>query len=88
MDRDGAMTGYDIALTKAVTDRVGIPVIASGGAGSVQHMADAYFKGGAQAALIASLVHDGHMTCDQIKKELAVLDVPVRLARGHKSYAA
>jgi cyclase len=80
MDRDGAMTGYDIALTKAVTERVGIPVIASGGAGSVEHIADAYFKAGAQAALIASLVHDGHTTCDKIKEELSSLGVPVRPA--------
>jgi imidazole glycerol-phosphate synthase subunit HisF len=88
MDRDGAMTGYDIALTEAVTDLVGIPVIASGGAGSVQDIADAYFLAGAQAALIASLVHDGHTTCDKIKSELAKLDVPVRLTHGIQRYAA
>jgi cyclase len=88
MDRDGAMTGYDIALTKAVTERVGIPVIASGGAGSVQHIADAYFQAGAQAALIASLVHDGHTTCDKMKEELAALGVPVRISHRKRIYAA
>ncbi len=82
MDRDGTMDGYDIPLTKAVTETVGIPVIASGGAGSVQHIADAYFKGGAQAALIASLLHDHHTTCDQIKVELAELGVPIRPPQG------
>lgn len=82
MDRDGAMTGYDLALTRAVTDAVGVPVIASGGAGSVQDIADAYTQGHAHAALIASLVHDGHTTCDRIKRELAAMGVPVRLAEG------
>jgi cyclase len=79
MDRDGAMTGYDIALTRAVTDAVNIPVIASGGAGSVKDIADAFTEGHAQAALIASLVHDGHTTCDEIKSELAEIGIPVRI---------
>jgi cyclase len=82
MDRDGAMTGYDLALTRAVTDMVNIPVIASGGAGSVQDIANAYTEGHASAALIASLVHDGHTTCDKIKAELDLMGVPVRVPIG------
>jgi cyclase len=88
MDRDGTMDGYDLALTRAVTDRIGIPVIASGGAGSVSHIADAYHKAGAQAALIASLVHDGHTTCDLIKDELAASGIPVRHQPGELKNAA
>jgi imidazole glycerol-phosphate synthase subunit HisF len=79
MDADGMMTGYDIPLTRAVTDRVSIPVIASGGAGTADHVADAFTKGNASAALISSMVHYGHMTVREIKENLASRGLPVRL---------
>jgi cyclase len=78
MDADGMMTGYDLPLTRAVTDLVNIPVIASGGAGSPQHIYDAIHEGGAQAALVSSIVHYGHHTIREIKDFLAARDVPVR----------
>ncbi len=67
MDRDGTQIGYDLALTRAVAERVGIPVIASGGAGTPQHCLEALVEGRADAALIASMVHDGHYTIADIK---------------------
>ena len=89
MDRDGTLGGYDLALTKAVGETVGIPVIASGGAGSVKDIADAYTEARADAALIASLVHDGHTTCDKIKAELAgTYGIPVRRQHGAQVYAS
>ena len=71
MDADGMMTGYDIPLTRAVTNRVSIPVIASGGAGTIEHVANAFTEGHAQAALISSMVHYGHTTVGKIKSDLA-----------------
>jgi cyclase len=79
MDGDGAMMGYDIPLTKAVTDSVSIPVIASGGAGTIEHIGEAWTKCGAQAALIASIVHYGHATIGEIKQKLHESGIPVRL---------
>ena len=67
MDRDGTQVGYDLELTRTVADMVQIPVIASGGAGSPQHCLEAVTEGHADAALIASLVHDGHYTIEDIK---------------------
>lgn len=78
MDRDGTQIGYDLELTKAVVSRVGIPVIASGGAGTPQHCLDAVTTGQADAALIASVVHDGHYTINEIKAFLADRGVCVR----------
>jgi cyclase len=78
MDRDGTQIGYDIALTRAVAERVSIPVIASGGAGTPQHCLEAVTDGRADAALIASMVHDGHYTIAQIKAYLAEHGVCVR----------
>jgi imidazole glycerol-phosphate synthase subunit HisF len=78
MDADGMMTGYDIPLTKAVTSRVSIPVIASGGAGTVDHIADAFTKANSSAALISSMVHYGHTTVDKIKEDLAGRGLHVR----------
>ncbi len=78
MDRDGQQTGYDIALTKAVSESVSIPVIASGGAGTPNHCVEAVTTGGADAALIASMVHDGHYTIQQIKAEMRSAGVCVR----------
>ncbi len=79
MDRDGVQTGYDIPLTRAVADAVSIPVIASGGAGEPDHLRAALQEGGADAALIASMVHDGRYTIRDLKEYLAGKAVPVRL---------
>lgn len=79
MDRDGTQIGYDLELTRAVAERVGIPVIASGGAGTPHHCLEALTEGKADAALIASMVHDGHYTIAQIKTYLAEHGVCVRL---------
>jgi imidazole glycerol-phosphate synthase subunit HisF len=78
MDRDGTQVGYDIALTRAVSRRVNIPVIASGGAGTPQHCLEALTEGRADAVLIASMVHDGHYTIGEIKRYLADRSVCVR----------
>jgi cyclase len=78
MDRDGTQAGYDIALTRAVAERVSIPVIASGGAGVPQHCLEAVTDGCADAALIASMVHDGHYTVADIKDHLRSHGVCVR----------
>lgn len=78
MDRDGTQAGYDIALTRAVAERVSIPVIASGGAGEPRHCLEAVTEGCADAALIASMVHDGHYTIAEIKDHLRAHGVCVR----------
>jgi cyclase len=79
MDRDGAKTGYDIELLRAVRDVVRVPIIASGGAGNVQHMADAVTKGGADAVLAASIFHFGEATIADAKRALAAAGAPVRM---------
>ena len=78
MDGDGTKNGYDLELTAAVADRVGVPVIASGGAGTMQHFADAFTKGKADAALAASLFHYREMTIADLKQYLANQGIPVR----------
>src|SRR5262245_51571998 len=78
MDRDGTREGYDLALTRAIADRVTIPVIASGGAGTLDHLHDALTAGGASAALVASLFHYGEHTVREAKAHLAARGVPVR----------
>lgn len=78
IDRDGARTGYDLALTRAVSQAVNVPVIASGGAGSAEHCLAALDEGGADAALIAGIVHDGVTTVRAIKDVLRAGGVPVR----------
>ncbi len=78
MDRDGTQIGYDCELLSAVTDRVSIPVIASGGAGTMEHFADAFTKGGADAVLAASLFHTRAMTIQDLKSFLREKGVPVR----------
>lgn len=70
MDRDGTKDGYDLELTKSVSEAVGIPVIASGGAGKLEHFRDAFTKGKADAALAASLFHFGELTVGQVKDYL------------------
>lgn len=79
MDCDGTKNGYDIALTRALSDAVGIPVIASGGAGNMSHFKEALTDGGADAALAASLFHFREIEISDLKNYLANNDVPVRL---------
>jgi cyclase len=78
MDGDGTQAGYDIKLTRAVADIVSIPVIASGGAGSLEHFAEALTSGGADAALAASLFHYKQLTVAEVKAYLAEKGIPVR----------
>ena len=79
MDADGTCDGYDIEITRAVADAVEIPVIASGGAGSPEHMRQVLTDGGADAALAASIFHFGTYSIEQVKQYLADKGVPVRL---------
>jgi len=79
MDSDGTRAGFDCELTAAVSEAVGIPVIASGGAGTVAHFADVFGRGKAHAALAASIFHFGVSTSRSLKEELAKSGVPVRL---------
>ena len=79
MDADGTKAGYDLELTGAVADSVGIPVIASGGAGSKEDFLDAFEKGHAEAALAASLFHFKELSIREVKEFLHDRDVPVRL---------
>ena len=79
MDEDGQKKGYDLELTKAVSERVGIPVIASGGAGALEHFYDAFTKGQADAVLAASLFHFGEIPIPELKKYLNSKNIPVRL---------
>jgi cyclase len=78
IDNDGAREGYDLDLIRAVADAVTVPVIASGGAGHPAHCADAVSSGGADAALVAGIVHDGTTTVGDIKRSLATAGIPVR----------
>lgn len=78
MDRDGTKDGYDITLTRAVADAVSIPVIASGGAGRVEHFAEAIIDGHASAVLAASLFHFGELSVAQVKEYLASRGIAVR----------
>ena len=82
MDRDGTKEGYDLELTRAVVDRVDVPVIASGGVGTVEHMYDGLVRGGASAALVASILHYGTHTVREVKAYLASRGVCVRLDEG------
>jgi cyclase len=78
MDQDGMQSGYDLDLTRQLSDTVPVPVIASGGAGTPQHFADVLKEGGASAALAASLFHFGALTIPGLKRFLADQHVPVR----------
>jgi cyclase len=78
IDRDGARTGYDLAFTRAVSGTVAVPVIASGGAGSAADCCDVLGPGGADAALVAGIVHDGVTTVRDIKSSLAAAGYPIR----------
>jgi len=80
MDGDGTQAGYDLGVTKAVSEAVDVPVIASGGAGNASHLADAVEIGLTDAVLLASIIHDGIYTIRQLKQELHERGVPVRLS--------
>jgi len=79
MDKDGTKDGYDIPLTRAISDRVGIPVIASGGVGNLEHIREGLVEGGASAALAASIFHFREYTIRECKEYLHTHGVPVRL---------
>lgn len=79
MDRDGTKNGFDLALTRAVADAVGIPVIASGGVGNLDHLADGVSLGRADAVLAASIFHFGEYTVRQAKEHMAARGIEVRL---------
>ena len=79
MDRDGTKSGFDLELTRAVADAVPVPVIASGGVGSLDHLADGVSIGGADAVLAASIFHYGEFTVGQAKARMAARGIPVRL---------
>lgn len=79
MDRDGSKIGFDLALTRAVSDALEIPVIASGGVGNLQHLVDGVKQGGADAVLAASIFHYGEYTVQQAKQFMAQQGIEVRL---------
>ena len=79
MDRDGTKSGFDLALTRAVSDIVPVPVIASGGVGNLDHLADGVQQGGADAVLAASIFHYGEYTVQQAKQRMRERGIPVRL---------
>ncbi len=79
MDRDGTRDGFDLALTRAVSDAVGVPVIASGGVGSAEHFAEGVLAGGADAVLAASVFHFGELTVRQVKEHMRGRGIEVRL---------
>jgi len=79
MDADGTQTGYDIPMTRAIADAVNLPVIASGGAGKLEHLYQAITEGHADAVLVASIVHFGKYTIAEIKRYLSERGIPVKL---------
>ncbi|MDZ7937689.1 MAG: imidazole glycerol phosphate synthase subunit HisF [Rhodoferax sp.] len=79
MDRDGTKSGFDLLLTRAVADAVSVPVIASGGVGNLDHLADGVQQGGADAVLAASIFHYGEYTVAQAKARMAERGIPVRI---------
>jgi cyclase len=79
MNRDGSKDGFDLELTAAVSDAVGVPVIASGGVGNLQHLVEGITKGHADAVLAASIFHYGEYTVGQAKEYMASQGIPVRI---------
>jgi cyclase len=80
MDRDGTRNGFNLPLTRAITEAVGIPVIASGGVGNLDHLVDGVLKGGADAVLAASIFHFGDYTVQQAKAHMAAAGIEMRLS--------
>jgi cyclase len=80
MDADGTKDGYDLEITAAVSAAISVPLVASGGAGKPEHLADAITKGKADAALAASIFHFGEYTIQETKRLMAERGIPVRLA--------
>ncbi|HBG74792.1 MAG: imidazole glycerol phosphate synthase subunit HisF [Chloroflexi bacterium GWB2_49_20] len=81
MDADGTLAGYDLELTRTIAEAVSVPIIASGGAGTPSHFYEVLTDGKADAALAASLFHDGKLLIPDLKRELQILNVPVRMKR-------
>ncbi|GAC1364272.1 MAG: hypothetical protein NVSMB32_06660 [Actinomycetota bacterium] len=79
MDRDGTQDGYDLDLLAAVNEAISVPLIASGGAGRIEHFSQAVLTGGADAVLAASLFHFGHLRVSEVKDAMAQSGIPVRL---------
>lgn len=81
IDADGTKAGFDLVITRKVSESVGVPVVASGGAGTCEHMAEVLLEGKADAVLAASIFHFGELTVDDVKRFLAGKNIPVRLTR-------
>jgi cyclase len=79
MDQDGTKKGFDIELTKAMSDALEIPIIASGGVGAVNHFVDGALQGGADALLAASVFHYGEMSVNEVKQAMSKAGIEVRL---------
>ncbi|MEO1558047.1 MAG: HisA/HisF-related TIM barrel protein, partial [Pseudomonadota bacterium] len=79
MDRDGTRAGFNIPLTRAISDAVSVPVIASGGVGTLDHLVDGVTLGGASAVLAASIFHFGDYTIGEAKAHMAAAGIPVRM---------
>jgi cyclase len=79
IDADGTKAGYDIEITRRISEAVGVPIVASGGAGNLDHMVDVLKEGKADAVLAASIFHFGEFTVGEVKAHLAKADIPVRL---------
>jgi imidazole glycerol-phosphate synthase subunit HisF len=82
MDADGTLAGFDLDLTRTVAEAVSVPVIASGGAGTIAHFAEVLTEGKADAALAASLFHDGRLQIAELKEQLLLQNIPVRFTRS------
>jgi imidazole glycerol-phosphate synthase subunit HisF len=80
IDADGTRAGFDLEITRQVSEQVGVPVVASGGAGTLEHMAEVLLQGNADAVLAASIFHFGDFTVREVKEYLARHDIPVRLS--------
>jgi cyclase len=78
VDADGTREGYEIGLTRMIAEHVGVPVVASGGAGCPEHLATVFNEAHADAAIIAGMIHTGDYTIPQIKEALVALGVPIR----------
>jgi cyclase len=82
IDADGTKAGFDLAITRRISESVGVPVVASGGAGTLEHMAEVLLEGKADAVLAASIFHFGEYTVEAVKQFLAGKGIPVRLIRN------